>query len=812
MTTQMAPLTLLAIFFPLLWLPAVLLAGRRLGARTGWVALVAPLASAALLGVLASDAAAGAARVVSIPWIPTLGLDLTFLLDGLSLFFGLVVSGMGALIVFYASSYLDDHYEHHGRFYAYLLLFMTAMLGTVLAGNLLLLFVFWELTGIASFLLIGFLHGKAESRDGARMALLVTGATGLAMLAGIVITGLQTGTYDLVSLLSGEATPASRAAMTVAFLLVALGAMGKSAQFPFHFWLPNAMAAPTPVSAYLHSATMVKLGVFLVARIFPVFRADDLWTPLLVTVGFGTMICAALLALLSHDLKAILAYSTVTTLGMLTGFYGLSPQAGAQGDLLHIASHVFFKGALFMCAGIIDHAAGTRDVRALGGLRRHMPMLAIIVAICAASMAGIPGTLGFVSKEYFLKSVVGFLHSGHWLAAYALILATLALALKVAFSLRLFGHVFGGKEKPGTMAHFHAPSPLLLAPPALLALASLVFGLRPQWLGDLLAPLFVSGLHNPDILKLKPLPDHWALEVGLGAGILCAGALLYLGITRKAWARLSIPAEMRVDNLFDSAVHALPVGAKKLTAALRADSPFDYLSIVMAFVVGLTGAYIASRPDLWLALPSISDFDPLRTFVVGLIGVAAFLVLAMRSWTAQLIAMSIVGFLVTFYFVLFKAPDLAMTQILVEAATLVLVLLLLSRFPQTAEAGEHDPRGGKVRLVVRIVLSTGMGLLATLITVQALKPKHPDFAGAYYLNNTVELAHGTNAVNTLLVDFRGFDTLFEISVLVIATLGAVGLLMRHRRSRDEYRAGAMALPGYSHGSSFEKSAKEEDNA
>ncbi|MET0261439.1 MAG: hydrogen gas-evolving membrane-bound hydrogenase subunit E [Rariglobus sp.] len=808
----MATLLIIAIFAPFLWLPATALAGRWLGPKTGRVALVAPLISTALLGWLALDASAGGHHVVEIPWIPSLGLNLTFLVDGLSLFFGLVVAGMGVLVVFYASSYLDDHYKHHGRFYAYLLFFMGAMLGTVLAGNLLLLFVFWELTGIASFLLIGFLHGNEASRNGARMALLVTGATGLVMLAGIVIVGQQLGTYELAALLSGNLSPAtSSAAMTAAFVLIAVGAMGKSAQFPFHFWLPNAMAAPTPISAYLHSATMVKLGIFLIARIFPLFREVELWTPFLVTIGFGTMAFAALLALLSHDLKAILAYSTVTTLGMLIGFYGLAPATGAQGDFLHIASHVFFKGALFMTAGIIDHATGTRDIRALGGLRKRLPFLAVIVTICAASMAGIPGTLGFVSKEYMLKAQVIFLESGGTLAWCALGLAVLAMTLKVAFSARIIGHVFGGKPKAETFAHFHAPATAMLIPPALLALLSIIFGLRPQWLGDLLAPLTVTGLHAHEMLSYKPFPDHWALEVGLSLGIFAAGGLLYFALGRERWARVEIPGWLRVDHAFAAAVEMLPKAAKSLTATLRSDSPFDYLAIVMTFVVVLTGTFVATQPSLWPAFPKASEFDPLRTYVVGLIAIAGVLVLAMRRWTAQLIAMSIVGFLITFYFVLFKAPDLAMTQILVEAATLVLVLLLLARFPQTAEAGEHDARGGRPRAIFRIVVATGMGLLATLITVLALRPKHPDFAGSYYLANTVELAHGTNAVNTLLVDFRGFDTLFEISVLVIATLGAVGLLMRYRRSRAEYKAGSMALPGYSHGVRFEKTAKPGDD-
>lgn len=306
-----------AIFLPFVLLPFVAVAGRALRERTGWLALVAPVASFALLLQLAVAHPTGERIVLEVAWIPSLGLNLTFVIDGLALFFGLVVSGIGVLVVFYSQHYLDDHYRHHGRFYSYLLLFMGAMLGTVFSGNLLLLFVFWELTGLASFLLIGFLHEQGESRDGARMALLVTGGTGLLMLAGIVILGEAAGTYELAALLDGTARAQSPVMANAAFVLIALGALGKSAQFPFHFWLPNAMAAPTPVSAYLHSATMVKLGVFLIARIFPVFRECELWMPLLITVCFGTMLLGAVLALLAHDLKAILAYSTVSQLGFL---------------------------------------------------------------------------------------------------------------------------------------------------------------------------------------------------------------------------------------------------------------------------------------------------------------------------------------------------------------------------------------------------------------------------------------------------------------------------------------------------------------
>jgi NADH:ubiquinone oxidoreductase subunit 5 (subunit L)/multisubunit Na+/H+ antiporter MnhA subunit len=343
---------LFALGLPLLGSPFVALAGRRLGRRVGWLAFAFPVISTAALLVLFINLPLPHATVVTWPWIPSLGINLSFLLDGLSLFFGLIVSGMGCLVFFYANHYLDDHYEHHGRFYCYLTLFMAAMLGTVFANNLMLLFAFWELTGLASFLLIGFLHTEESSRVGARQALLVTGFTGLVMLTGIIMLYTVTGTYQFSEIVTGGLPVAEHKTwLTVAMVLVVIGAFGKSAQFPLHFWLPNAMAAPTPVSAYLHSATMVKLGVFLCARIYPLFVENDLWAPLLSSVAFTTMALAAVLALLSHDLKAILAYSTVSQLGFLIGYYGLGPAKGVDYDYLHILNHVFYKGALFMIVG-----------------------------------------------------------------------------------------------------------------------------------------------------------------------------------------------------------------------------------------------------------------------------------------------------------------------------------------------------------------------------------------------------------------------------------------------------------------------------
>ncbi|NJK90833.1 MAG: hypothetical protein HC904_02730 [Blastochloris sp.] len=343
---------------------------QQLRRNSGLLLPLIPLISFALLLALALQTRGSSQTLLELPWVPSLSINLTFLVDGLSLFFGLIVTGIGTLIFLYARSYFEgDQDSALGRFYSYLLLFLTAMLGTVFAGNLITMFICWELTGIASFLLIGFSHEKEGSRHGARMALLITGLTGLIMLFGLIMLGLGTGTWLWSDLITSDLNSLhSSPWFNAALVLIFLGAMGKSAQFPFHFWLPNAMAAPTPVSAYLHSATMVKLGVYLCARIFPVFHQAELWFPLLCSIGFGTMLYCAWLALRSHDLKAILAYSTVSQLGFLIGFYGMGSSVGVHFDFIHILSHALYKACLFMIVGIVDHSCGIRDIRQLGGL------------------------------------------------------------------------------------------------------------------------------------------------------------------------------------------------------------------------------------------------------------------------------------------------------------------------------------------------------------------------------------------------------------------------------------------------------------
>lgn len=800
---------LLAVFLPLAAALPVAWVGRRLGRRTAWVAIALPLVSFLSLLSLALQAG-GPVPEVRWAWIPTLGLELAFLPDGLGLVFGLIVSGMGILIFFYAGHYLDDHYEHHGRFYAYLTLFMAAMLGTVLSDNLLLLFVFWELTGIASFLLIGFLHGEEGSRRGARMALLVTAGTGLAALAGIVLLREIGGTLSLRALLS---TPGivEHPLAGVSMVLLLLGAFGKSAQFPFHIWLPNAMAAPTPVSAYLHSATMVKLGVFLTARLFPIFQAHPWWPPVVATIAFTTLLLGAVLALLAYELKAILAFSTVSQLGFLIGYYGLGSAGGVENDYLHILNHVFYKGALFMLAGIVIHATHLKDIRDLGGLWRRMPVVGILMAVACAAMAGLPGTTGFLSKELMLKEIFDspLAHGG--LGWWAIISVVLTSLIKVAFSFRLFVGIFLGEEGPRVKEHFHAPGWPILVPPLLLAGAALVFGVAPGLLSAGLQAFVVPGLHVetlPELHVWHGINREFLTSLAVVAG----GTFVVVLGTRARWRWARTPRWLRWDLLFERGVDGLGNLAKGITKGVGSDTPQTWLRIVMTFAVLLVGGYLAVRlpasplTELLGERLSRQHWDGLRVATALLMALSAVGVIVLRTWPGQLISLSVFGFLNTLYFVLYHAPDLALTQILVDTVTLILVVVLLARFPRSAQEGEESDRRWSWKQAGVTVVAVGFGATMTLLGLLMTARPHPEPIGPWFARATVPLAEGMNAVNTILVDFRGVDTMGEITVLVIAMLGCLGLLFRRRRSPEERAAGAMGPPGL--GTQLEPEEKE----
>ncbi len=781
-------LTGMAVFFPLL--AAVLLAfgGRKLGSAVGWVAWLGPLVSFSSIAYLASSGPAGGSVVVSWPWSPELNLELSFLLDGLSLFFALVVSGIGILVFFYANYYFEANDSRRARFFASLLFFMAAMLGTVLSNNLLGLFIFWELTGIASFLLIGFDHEKEKSRAGARMALLVTMLTGLIMLVGVVMLGQTTGTLRIDELMNLPIPESARTWWNAAGVLILIGAFGKSAQFPFFFWLPNAMSAPTPVSAYLHSATMVKLGVFLTARMFPILSETDIWYPLLTTVGFGTMLLAAWLALRVTDLKAILAYSTVSQLGFLIGYYGLGARTGVHFDLVHISSHVFYKACLFMIVGIVDHATGIRDIRQLGGLARRLPWLALAAGISCASMAGLPGTLGFISKELMLADFFAAADNGQGMLAFGVVL--LASLIKVAFAARVFFHVFIGPEPKAVGSHFHAPSPGLQFAPLLLACGSLALGLFPSLMTGAVAHLTVAGLQSASESYLA-LWHGFTRELAASAAVVFFGIGLYFLKNRTGW-RQTVPRFLHFDHYFEKGVYGMTGFADGITRRLQADRPLSFLPILLGIFVLLLGWHLAQSLPVW----KIAPIHPLRAFVATLIIVTALGAVRLPGWISQLISLSASGFLVSFYFVLYQAPDLALTQILVEAATLLLALLLLSRFPISADTGEKRDFRNVSRRWLNLLIATGAGATVFLIALISMGARHPEAMGPRFLEASKPLAKGYNAVNTILIDFRGIDTLGEISVLVVAILGGIGLLMRYKRTEKEAQEGVAGPPGF----------------
>lgn len=782
------------ILLPLLFAPLALLLGQRLGRHTGYVAMIAPLLSLGLLYWIASDWTEGAQRVVSVPWVPSLKVNLSFLIDGLSIFYGFVISGIGVLVCWYAAQYFEARQKSLGWFFACLLAFMTSMLGAVFSNNLILLFVFWELTGIASFLLIGFSHSEEKARLGARRALLVTVATGLCFLAGLILLGLLGASYEVNTLLERGAELARQGnpLITAAGILILIGAFGKSAQFPFQFWLPGAMAAPTPVSAYLHSATMVKLGVFLTARVFPIFGPLDFWLPMVAGIGLFTMLLGAFLALRANDLKEILAYSTVSQLGFLIGFYGLGSAQGVRFDFVHVISHVFYKGSLFMVAGIIDHSTGIRDVRRLGGLGKLMPLATGAALIATAALAGIPLTTGFISKEIMLAEV-GKLAGTHPVGWLFFGMVALSAVFTVAFALRLFLGVFTG-TKPAHL-HFHAPSLSLQLPPLLLAGAALIFGIFPGPLGQMLDRLSVTGLHSPaeDYLALW---HGFNRELLASTIILMAGAFLYMWARQTEWRWATTPRWLQFDKAFDRMVDGLGTFSKKLTLALKADWPPAYLPIVIFFLLLIIfGAVIANAGSLKNIASLELRFDPLRTFVALLITLGLGAVLVLRRWTSQLVALSISGFFLTFYFVMYHAPDLAMTQILVESASVVMILVLVSRFSSASRAGTRFEFTFTWHQILRAVLALGMGVLGTGLVLFAELNKHPDPVGPQMRELSQPLAEGTNAVNTILVDFRAFDTMGEITVLLIAALAGIGLMMRYKR-RGTSGQDAMSAPGF----------------
>jgi len=724
---------------------------------------------------------AGETLIESLRWLPDAGLNLVFRLDGLGLMFAGLILGIGLLVILYARYYLSAQ-DSLTRLYAYLLLFMGSMLGVVLSENLIQMFIFWELTGLSSFLLIAYWRGRQDARRGARMALTVTGFGGLAMFAGLLLLGEAAGSYELSYVLAAGDEIRADPRYPYILGLILLGIFTKSAQFPFHFWLPHAMAAPTPVSSYLHSATMVKAGVFLLARLFPALSGTPEWSLWVTSAGLATLLVGAVIALFQHDLKGLLAYSTISHLGLITTLFGIGTPLAAVAGVFHIINHATFKAGLFMAAGIIDHETGTRDMRKLAGLWHHMPHTAILAIVAAGAMAGVPLLNGFLSKEMFFAEAYAAplqltFAPSHWLLP---AVATLAGIFSVAYSLRFVHDVFWGGEAVGLEHTPHEPPRWMRVPVEVLAALCLLVGIVP---GLIVGPLLAVAA---SAVLQTPLPDYsLAIWHGINPALimsliaLVGGALLYAG-RKPLFALQDRLAGRGIDAraLFDFLLAALLLSARTLTGLLAGRSLprmllFFFVAVLFAGWLGWSSA-----PAALIGEAALLPIDGL-SLTVALIALAATVAMTVlyRQRLVALLLMSAVGLVVSLTFVKFSAPDLALTQLAVEVVSIMLLLLALYFLPAI------EPRESLWRRARDAALALAAGLGASALTYGLLTRPAPAGIGPWFVEQSVPGGGGHNVVNVILVDFRGFDTMGEITVLAMAALGIFALLHQLQAGR-----------------------------
>lgn len=742
---------------------------------TAFAAVGVSMTSLGLLLTQAREVFNGAVITQSWSWLPQLGIDFSFRLDALGLLFALLISGIGTLIYIYAYFYLGPK-NSLNKLYLLLMLFMAAMLGISLSNNLILLLIFWELTSISSFLLVGYWSNYDAAQRGSRMALTITGMGGLAMLGGFILLGQITGTYEIDQILTMTAQIQSHALFVPTLLLILLGAFTKSAQFPFHFWLPNAMAAPTPVSAYLHSATMVKAGIFLVARLLPIFAGAALFHNLVTFIGLFTLCMAAFFAIFKEDLKGLLAYSTISHLGLIMCLLGIGSPLAVAAAIFHIINHATFKAALFMIAGIIDHESDTRDLRKLSGLWQLLPYTATLTMVTAASMAGVPLTNGFLSKEMFFTELLSNL-SGPVLICSAIV-ATLAGIFAVAYSVRLVHGVFFdgplGKQVPNKDAH--EPPFGMRAPATLLAILCILVGLFPA--------LLVENIVNSTARASTQVMDfegaHLALWHGFNMPLLMSliasigGLIFYFSLAKGGKIR-EIDLDPYLGRLqgrvaFDLFLKSLLLNSRKFKRWTENGKLQSYILWIVIFSIA-----VVSLPFLGQGLTTgtreLTHAPALAIVLWLLLFSSCWMMLWFHHERIKAVLISgAIGLVVTMVFICFSAPDLALTQITVDVVTTVLLLMSLSLLPQLTPYESSVSRRWRDALI-----AIGGGLGIAWITWLILTRDHNSISW-FFMQQSIPLGGGTNVVNVILVDFRGFDTFGEITVLGIAGIGALCLM------------------------------------
>jgi len=750
-----------------------------------WVAGGVALVTLLMVWLCYPAVTAGSVARVEVPWVPDLGLNFVLRLDGLASVFAAMVAGIGFLVVLYARYYMSPE-DPVPRFFSFLMAFMGSMMGLVLSGNLIQLVFFWELTSLFSFLLIGYWQQIAAARDGARMALTVTATGGLALFAGMLLLGHIVGSYDLDQVLAAGDTIRNHSLYLPTLVLILLGALTKSAQFPFHFWLPHAMAAPTPVSAYLHSATLVKAGIFLITRLWPVMAGTEAWFWILGVSGLITLLLGAYVAIFQHDMKALLAYSTISHLGLITLLLSLNSPLAMVAAIFHTMNHATFKASLFMAAGIIDHETGTRDIRRLSGLNLTMPFTARLALVAAAAMAGVPLLNGFISKEMFLNEALIASAAPTLLHRVLPLAATLAGVFAVTYSLRFIHGAFFGPDNGDLPRKPHEPPQWMRLPVEVLVFLCLIVGVLPAaTIGPFLDVAVRSVLHEATPHYSLAVWHGFNLPLMMSVAALAGGVLLYRLLQRHLNAGVEgTPLLRGLDGrrIFDQAMVFLSWRLARTLERLLGTSGLQMqlrLMVGVAFLAAALALAIYGLEPGGVALTAVDPVVALIWIVGGTCAVCAAYQ-AKYHRLASLIMLGGAGLATCLTFIWFSAPDLALTQLLVEIVTAVLLLLGLRWMPKRIESADSGSLRARLRRYRDLLIAVASGAGLTAISYATMTRVSPEGISRHFLELAYKEGGGTNVVNVILVDFRGFDTLGEITVLGIVALTVYALLRRFR--------------------------------
>ncbi|HDK5689199.1 TPA: Na+/H+ antiporter subunit A [Staphylococcus pseudintermedius] len=789
----------MAVLLPLIFAILILILYRYYKRiHLGWFVLPIPVVLFAYFLSYIKPTMSGQFTEQSAAWMPQIGMNFDVYVDGLGLLFSLLITGIGSLVVLYSISYLSQS-EQLGHFYCYLLMFMSAMLGVVLSDNLLVLYFFWELTSFSSFLLISFWRHKDKSLYGAMKSMMITVFGGLSLLGGFILLYLASGTWRIRDIIDNVDQIQTSPIFLLAMIFVIIGAMTKSAQFPFYIWLPDAMEAPTPVSAYLHSATMVKAGIYLIARLTPIFAVSQGWIWAVTAFGLVTLFWGSLNATKQQDLKGILAFSTVSQLGMIMSMLGIGAVSyHFQGDesqlylaaysaaIFHLINHATFKGALFMITGAVDHATGTRDTRKLGGLMTIMPISFTLSIITSLSMAGVPPFNGFLSKEAFIESMIEVTHASVFsLNTVGLLIPIVAIVGSIftfVYSFKFIVEIFLGDHKPDVLPNkAHEASILMNISPAILAGLVILIGLFPSIVSAPLVEPAVKSIANTNEVSASFHLWHGFTPALIATLVIyVVGAVLIL--TAKRWVPIlrGIPNALTLNHWYNQTGRYTPYYATQITRTYMTGFNRNNLVIIFFMMIVLTFVTL-------IFVPFTVDFmkvSPIRLYEfvsVITITIAAIMIIFARSRLFSIIMLSAVGYSMAIFFIFFNAPDLALTQFVVETISTALFLLCFYHLPNMSRYNES------VRYrVVNMIISIGVGAVVIVLGLIAYGNRHFESISEFYKAHVYDLAEGKNMVNVILVDFRGTDTLFESSVLGIAGMGIYTLIKLRAKHKNGY--------------------------